>query len=424
LSSETNQTASPSDKKTFVTFRALSYPSFRYLWAGQLGSSAANWMEQVMRPLLVLELTDSAFQVGLVLLMRMIPQLFFGLLAGVIADRYDKRRILMACQTTALLTHLTLALLLLTGHLEMWHVYVTAMIIGASLAFNDPARQSIVPRLVPQEIMLNALSLNTSAQNIMRVLGASLAGLLLIFFNYGEVYLLNVVIYVAAIWATTRIQFLDKEEEQSEEKTGKKETRLAADFVDGFRYISKNPILFYLVGLGLVIFMFGQPYTQVFVPLLATDVLGIGRSGTGLMLALTGVGALIGSLTIASTSNLQRRGLILMVFLLLMGISLVVLAQSHWLPLSALALVFAGGSIAAYLSLSNSLLLEQSTKEYHGRVMCLMSLDRGLVSLGSILAGGLAELYGPQIGLTVFASISILITILVFLFVGQLRNIN
>jgi predicted MFS family arabinose efflux permease len=208
------------------------------------------------------------------------------------------------------------------------------------------------------------------------------------------------------------------------DQTSRQEARLAADFIDGFRYISKNPILLYLVALSLLLFMFAHPYMQVFVPLLATDVLNVGRSGTGMMLALTGVGALVGSLTVASTRSLRRRGPILMALLLVMGLALVLLAQSSWLPLSAVALILAGGTIAAYLSLSNSLLLEQSTPEYHGRVMCLMSLDRGLVSLGSILAGALAELYGPQIGLTVFAGICILFTIAMFLVIKPLRRLN
>jgi MFS transporter, DHA1 family, staphyloferrin A biosynthesis exporter len=413
-----------SDNRTFTTFRALRYPSYRYLWLGQLGHSATMWMEQVIRPLLILELTGSALQVGFIVSLRMLPQLIFGLLAGVIADRYNKRFILIFSQIVTMLMNLILALLLLTGHLAIWHVYVTAFISGASMAFNQPSRQSLVPRLVPPEMLLNALSLNTAAMNIMRILGASLAGLLLIFFDYGQVYLLNAVIFIGVIWTTVKI----KTSENIPSKTGEKTTRikrtLLSDFVDGFRYVSGNPVLLYLVGLGLLLFIFALPYQQVFIPLLALDVLAVGRSGAGWLLAFSGVGALIGSLVIASLRQLSRRGLLLMSLLLLLGFSLVMLAQSRWFFLSALALVVAGGVSSAYFALSNSLLLEQSPMEYHGRVMSLMSLDRGLVSIGAAVAGFLAEALGPQPGLTILAGICVVFTVLMFLAFRPLRNIS
>jgi MFS family permease len=186
------------------TFRALHYPDYRYLWLGQLGHSAAMWMEQVVRPLLILELTDSALQVGFVVALRMVPQLLFGLLAGVIADRYSKQRVLMMSQTVTLVMHLTLAILILTKHIEVWQVFITAFISGASMAFNQPARQSMIPCLVPVEILLNAIALNTAAMNTMRVLGAGLAGSLLIFMDFGEIYLLNAAIFVFVLSMTAQ----------------------------------------------------------------------------------------------------------------------------------------------------------------------------------------------------------------------------
>jgi MFS family permease len=290
------------------------------------------------------------------------------------------------------------------------------------MAFNQPARQSLVPRLVPPDVLLNALSLNTSGVNIMRVLGASLAGVLLIFFNYGEVYLINVIVFVFVIWTTSKI----KVDEGALETEGRKpqEKALWSDLIDGFRYVSRNPALLYLVGLGLLLFILGMPYQQVFIPLLAIDVLHIGRSGAGWMLALTGVGALVGSLTIASIRQLRRRGPLLMGFLLSLGASLVLLAQSRWFPLSILALIIIGASTAAYMASSNSLLLEQSSREYHGRVMSLMSLDRGLVSIGSVIAGALAEGLGPQLGLTILSLVCLAFTVLIFVTVRPLRQIS
>lgn len=380
-------------------------------------------MEQVVRPLLILELTGSALQVGIVVSLRMIPQLAFGLLAGVIADRYDKRFVLMLSQAVTLAMHLTLALLLLTGRIAVWHVFVTAFLAGASMAFNQPARQSLVPQLVPREILLNAVALNIAAMNIMRVLGASLAGLLLIFFDYGQVYLLNAVIFLGVIWTTVKIKVGDQGVETPSAKKTIPQATLLSDFVDGFRYISHHRVLLYLVGLGLLLYIFGLPYQQVFIPLLALDVLHIGRSGAGWLLAFSGIGSLVGSLTFASVGRLSRRGLLLLGLLLLFSASLVLLAQSRWFPLSSLAMVITGGMATAFMALTTSLLLEQSATEYHGRVMSLMSLDRGLMSIGAILAGGLAETLGPQSGLTVLAATCAVFAVLMFLFVPSLRKI-
>jgi len=396
------------------------------MWIGQMGHSAAMWMEQVVRPLLILELTGSAVQVGLVISVRMVPQFVFGLLAGVIADRYDKRRVLMLSQAVTLSMHLTLALLILTGNIRIWQIFVTAFISGASMAFNQPARQSLVPRLVPPETLLNALALNTAAMNIMRVAGASLAGVLLLFLDYGQVYVLNAILFAGVIWTTTQLREWQGPvagQATAQPVGTKRKASLLQDFGEGFRYVFKTRKVLYLVAMALLLFVLGQPYQQVFIPLIALDVLNIGRSGAGWMLALTGVGALIGSLIVASRKSLHHRGIIMMGFLVVFGLALIMLAQSRLVPLSAVALVIAGGMTTTYNALNTSLLLEQSPPEFHGRVMSLMSLDRGLVSVGAIISGFLAEARGPQMGLTVIAAACVACTLLLFAFVPVLRRI-
>jgi len=408
------------------TFRALHYSDYRYLWLGQLGHSAAMWMEQVVRPLLILELTGSALQVGFVVALRMAPQLLFGLLAGVIADKHSKQRVLMMSQTVTLMMHLILAILILTKNIAVWHVFVTAFISGASMAFNQPARQSMIPCLVPAEILLNAIALNTAAMNTMRVLGAGLAGGLLVFLDFGAIYLLNAIIFVFVIWMTTKIQLTENPPAPGSKDICEitQKTSILHDLLEGFRYIADNRVVLYLVGMALVLFLIGLPYQQVFIPLLALDVLKIGRSGAGWMLALTGIGALMGSLVMASVRQLPRRGLILMGFIVIFGAALALLSQSRLLVLSAAALIIAGGVATTYNSLNMSLLLEQSPRQFHGRVLSLMSLDRGFVSLGAVMAGALAETLGPQAGLLVLGLSCIGVIFFLFFFLPALRKIN
>jgi MFS transporter, DHA1 family, staphyloferrin A biosynthesis exporter len=409
-----------------TTFRALRYRNFRYLWLGQLAHSAAMWMEQVVRPLLILELTSSPLQVGLVVAARMAPQLLFGLLAGVVADRYDKRLVLLISQPVTLIMNLLLAVLLLTGTIAVWHVFVTAFVTGGSMAFNQPTRQSLIPRIVPMEIMLNAVSLNTAAMNLMRVLGAGLAGVLLIFLDYGQIYLLNALLFVYVIWTTARITMteINPTPGSAARPEPATKTSIFQDLLEGFRYMAANRGLLYLAAMALIIFVIGMPYQQVFVPLLALNVLEVGRSGAGWMLALVGIGSLIGSLGLASIRQLRRRGLVLMGFLVVFGLALLLLSRSQSFPLSASALIIAGCMTTAYHSLNISLLLEQTAMKFQGRVMSLMSLDRGLVSVGAVISGALAESLGPQLGLAIIALACIVITVLICFFSPILRQIN
>jgi MFS family permease len=375
-------------------------------------------MEQVIRPLLVLHLTGSPLLVGAVVAARTLPQLVFGLFAGVIADRYDKRRVLMYTQTVTFLTHVTLAVLLLSGAIAVWHVFVTAMVAGAATSFIQPARQSLLPRLVPREDLLNALALNSAAMSLMRVAGAGLAGLLLVFFDYGQVYLVNALVYAGIIATTVRIQV------PKSTGDGRRRGTMLGDLTEGFGYVRSNRTVLYLILTILALFVFGQPYQQVFVPLLAVDVLEVGRSGAGGMLALTGLGALMGSLVVASRRDVKRRGVIMFGVLVVFSVTLIVLAQSRWAPLSFGALILAGAMSTTYMSLNNSLLLGETPPEFHGRVMSLLSLDRGLVSLGAVFSGALAEAFGPQAGLTVLALCCLGFTTTMFVALPTMRRVS
>ncbi|MBI4312211.1 MAG: MFS transporter, partial [Chloroflexi bacterium] len=255
-----------------------------------------------------------------------------------------------------------------------------------------------------------------------RVAGAGLAGVLLIPFDYGEVYLLIALIDGVGIWMTFQIRA-----PAAPETRGQRERRsasLLSDFMEGLRHVNRDRKVLYLVGTALLLFVLGQPYQQVSVPLLALDVLHLGRSGAGWMLALIGVGALLGSFTVASKGRLARRGLLMLGLLVVFGLALILLSQSRWLPLSAVALLVAGSVSTTYMALNNSLILEQTPPEFHGRVMSLMSLDRGLVSLGAILSGGLAQLWGPQLGLTVLAGVCLGLTLLAAVALPVLRRMQ
>lgn len=406
--------AHPSFRETFTSLRHRDY---RFLWLGQIGHSASLWMEQVIRPVLILELTDSALMVGLVVATRMFPMLVFGLPAGVVADRLDKRRVLLACQTVTMSMHFLLAFLVLRGVVEPWHVFATALVSGTSMSFNQPARQSLIPRLVPDEDLPNAISLNTAAMNVMRIAGGGMAGVLLIPLGVGSVYLLNGFLYVGVMIMTYAIRM------PSTAAMARPTESWVDDLKEGIGFAVGNRTILYVIAPALILFVFGFPYQSVFVPLLAVKTLGLGESGVGALVAITGVGALMGSLTMASRRGLRRRGPLMLLFLGGFSGSLLLLSLSNWLALAVVALLITGSMGVSYVALANTILLELTPRELHGRVMSLMSFDRGLVPLGAIIAGVLASSLGPQHGLMVMASICLLLTAAVATMAPTLRRL-
>lgn len=399
---------------TGQTFRALRHRNYRLLWFGQTGHSATLWMDQVARAVLILQLTDSAVMLSLVIATRLAPILFFGLIAGAVADRYDKKRILMSTQLVSTGCHAFLALVCLTGFVETWHVFVTALVAGTAMAFNQPVRQSLIPMTVPKEDLLNAVALNSTALSFMRIGGGAMAGVLLIPFSVGGVYAITACVYLFVILTTWMMQFNDGASRKKHAETG-----IFTDLKEGFTYIAANPTLGIVTALALILFVFGFPYQQVFVPLLATRTLDLGESGVGFLAGATGVGAFAGSLFVASRSNIARPGLQLMINMLIFGGALVAISLQATLIGTAILLAVAGSMTVTYMAFTNGILLEYSKPEMHGRVMSLLSLDRGLIPVGAIIAGTLVQAFGVRPGLFVLGSTIMALTAVVFVLWGR-----
>ena len=400
------------------TFSSLKYRDYRYLWFAQVGRAAAMWMEQIARPVLILQLTDSALQVGLVVAVRMAPQLIFGLISGVVADRFDRKRILLAAQWVTMSGHFLLAGLVLAGIVEVWHVFALAFITGTSMVFNQTSRQSLIPQIVPKEDLLNAVALNTVALNIMRIAGPALAGVILLTgSNVGPVYLVSGFLGASVIVSIAQVRI------QRAPKAGDERSSWIGDLKDGLRFAVKNPAVLAVLGPPLIMFVFGMPYLSVFVPLFAKRVLDLGDAGVGVLMASAGFGAVLGSLFMASQAQLHQRGRLLLLFMALFSSALILFSRATFLPLSIVLLMVTASMSTSYMALTNSLLLEMSPPDMHGRVMSLMSLDRGLVPVGATIAGALAASMGPQDGLLVMASICLGLTVLAAVFAPALRRI-
>jgi predicted MFS family arabinose efflux permease len=285
------------------------------------------------------------------------------------------------------------------------------------MVFTQTARQSLIPRLVPEEQVLNAISLNMAALNVMRIAGPGLAGFILISGDVGPVYLIAGGLGIAVLVALSRVRVDHQPREDIDEASW------LDDFRSAVRYVRANTQVLAVLAPPLIMFMFGLPYISVFVPLFAKDVLDLGDAGVGALMAVTGAGAIVGSLILASQTQLRHRGLLLLGLMLVFGVLLAVFSRSTYLPVSIVLLMFIASMSTSFMALTNSLLLELSPPDMHGRIVSMMSIDRGLVPVGAIAAGAMAGSLGAQDALLIIASICVGLTVLLALVAPQLRRL-
>lgn len=400
------------------TFASLRYRDFRLLWLGQAGHSALVWMEQVARGWLTWELTQSALDLTLVIAVRAVPFLVAPLVVGLVVDRYDRRHILLATQGVEVILKLALALLILSGHIAIWHLYASSVLLGASMSFNIPARLALTPSLVGKGEVTNAIGLNSTAMNVNKVLGPVLAGVLIGVISTGGVYLVMVAIGCLMLLCTYLMRVpADDGQRRSHVPS------VLRDLGEGLDYLRGQRDLQLVIGLALAPIVLAWPYFAL-LPIFADQVFAVGAPGLGWMNTVTGIGALVGSLLVAwRGEELPRKALTLVGLNLLFGVSIIGFAASADFRLGLAALTVVGISTTAFMALTNSLLLGLTSPEYRGRVMALFMLDRGLSPLGQVAAGALAALAGAPVALEVFGALAIAVSVGFFLAAPRVRTL-
>lgn len=417
--------AHPASRARGGTFAPLRHRNYMLLWLGQSAHALALWMEQIARPFLVLALTDgSAAHVGGVLAVRTLPQLFFGVFAGVISDWFDRRTILVVTKVCVLFISVLFAGLLVFEQMQLWHVYVFQFIRGTFMAFDQPARQSMIASIVPEEEMVGGVALMSATQNVMRIIGSAAGGFAIGFLGMTGAFVAVAIIYVGAVITTWMLNV-----PTHEKPAGSGARAMANGLVEGARFSWNHKTVRAILLMSLVYFTFGMSYTQVFVPLIAENVMGVGASGSGLMVALTGVGALASALFVASRQP-ARVGLALPLIVASFGANLMAFAASTFLP-GTLGLVMpfffimlTGVSQTMYFSLSNASLLHAAPPEMRGRVISLLSLDRAMMSLGGMGAGFLADAAGPALAQVLFGVVCLLGGLAILATYTELRSVR
>ncbi|MCS7198200.1 MAG: MFS transporter [Candidatus Bipolaricaulota bacterium] len=396
------------------TFRALRHRNYRLFWTGQLISLTGTWMQSVAQGWLVYLLTKSALHLGLVSFSQSLPVLLFTLLGGVAADRFDRQRLVLSTQSASLTQAALLALLTLSGTIQIWHIIALAFLLGTINALDTPARQSLIHELVSKEDLMNAIALNSTAFNSTRIIGPALAGTLLgalstwISSHYaldsdaatriaiGVCFALNALSYVAVIVGLLRMDRPSSAPHTNHESVWQ-------SLWTGLTYARRDQRVLALLCLMGVSSVFGFSYVTV-LPLYAGEILKVGPQGYGLLMAGAGVGALSGALILASLGNYQRKGFLLTIGNFVFPVMLLIFAQSTLFPLSLIALAGFGWGLITQNALVNTLLQTIVPGELRGRILSLYTLMfLGMLPLGSLQVGIIAERFGAPTALTLGA---------------------
>jgi len=350
-------------------------------------------MQTVAQSWLVYQLTGSSLKLGAVGFASQIPVFLVAPIGGTVADRVNRHRIVIATQVASMILAFILAALTLTHTVKVWHIFVLAALLGVVNAFDIPGRQSFLVDMVGRDDLMNAIALNSSMFNGARVIGPAIAGILLVKIGEGGCFLANGISYIAVIIGLLMMKVECKPRSKSDSPID--------DIIEGFRWVSRTgPIRALLLLLGLVSLV-GMPYT-VLMPVFADHVLHAGARGLGTLMGFTGVGALLGALTLAMRSGVKGLGRLVWICCGGFGISLIAFSFSKLLWLSAVLLIPVGFFIMLQMACSNTLIQAMVPDALRGRVMALYSMMfMGMAPFGALLGGAMADRMGAPITVAV-----------------------
>lgn len=396
--------------------RALRNPNFRLFWSGNFLSNIGTWMQNVAQGWLVLTLTNSAFWLGVVGFAGSIPFLFVTLFGGVIADRVDKRRLLLVTQTVMMTLAFVLAGLTYFHHITVWGVAGIAFCNGVAMAMNAPSYQAMVPRLVKREDLTNAIALNSAQFNMSRILGPTLGGYAMVLFGVAGNFFLNGVSFLAVLFALTRIRYPETNLTRHES--------MWTSLRGGFAYLHAQRQMLVLMWMTVSVSLLGIPFLT-FIPYFAKVQLNAGESGLGWLLAASGLGAVLGAMTVAVAGMIRRRGVVLTFAGVVFFLAIIGFSYSRSIALSECLAFVEGFSGIMMISCFNVSIQHLSSDEMRGRVMSIYTTSfLGLPPLGALLAGELSRHIPTGHALALMAGLALLSFLGFFAFSRPLRELD
>lgn len=402
------------------TFSSFKNPIYRLYYGGMVGQWAAMNMQMFARVWLVYRLTGSAAILGGMAVANALPMLFLSLFGGVIADRVQKKYVLLIGQACSALVALGIALSLTLGYISTeeggswWILIVASVLQGAIMGLMMPSRQAIIREIVGEEHLLNAMSLNNLGMNGLRLFAPAATGFLIGTFSYQTVYYAMTGMYLMSIGFIVFLPLTSTTTIGSQS--------VLSSMKEGFRYLWHETTILIIVSFLLLAIVFSQPYAML-MPVFAVDILHVGEAEAGWLMSVAGIGAIAGSLVLASLPN-KKRGLILLASSLLVSLALVAFSLSSTWSLSLVIIIFVGLGQTGQMTLAGTLIQYYVDPEYLGRVMSILMMQFGFMSVGTFAAGLLAESVGAQWAIGGFASVLVLISILAMIFIPRIRNLD
>jgi len=379
------------------TFRGFRYRDFRLVWIGAFISTTGTWMQTVAQSWVVLELTGSAFYLGVDAFLATLPMILFSLFSGVLADRIDRRKLLLVSQALQMTFAFVLAALIASGLVRVWHIFVLSFLTGSAQSLGAPAYQALLPVLVDREDMPNAIALNSMQFNLARMVGPVFAGFALAAFGSAACFALNGISFMAVIVTLLMIRtpFVPKRHDG---------VSILDQMREGFRFLGVRPELLHLCLLAFLTSFFAIPLITL-LPVVAKQTFGLGATGYSWIMAASGAGSVVGAIVVAGSSYTRRKGRLTLEFQLATAVFLMIFAFSRLLPLSLVAIFLTSTALLGVIAMTASLIQLATTEEMRGRVMSVFMLTfRGGMPLGNLLSGWVAENVSVTVALAVNAT--------------------
>jgi MFS family permease len=381
-------------------FSSLAVVNFRFLLGGTVGASFAMWMDQIGQGWLVAQLTNSAFQLGLVQFIRGVSVLFISPFAGALSERVERRLLAGLASTVNGLLALSIGVLIITGHIAMWQLYITALIGGVSSSISNPVRQFLVFDAVGTKHLPNAIALNAMVNNMARVVGPGVAGFL-ISYNLSSAFFGECLFFMAATLSLVQLRLSQAVSYGREPVLTS--VRLGAD------YMLRHRLLLRLTLLQAIPSMLIFPYLQL-MPLMAKDYLHVGATGYGWLQTGVGIGSLVSALVVASFADVRHRGAIASVALLVYMTMILSFSFSRHYLLSLSLLIMGGMGLVVFSAFNQTLLQLHVEDDYRGRVLSLYTMAQGLNPLGALMMGFVAsEFLGTAHAIAAFCVVALVL---------------
>jgi MFS family permease len=396
---------------------SLKHRNFRLFWSGQFISLIGTWMQTTGQAWLVLQLTKSAWALGIVGALQFLPVMLFSLFGGVLADRVPKRTVVIFTQSFAMLQAAVLWLLIATGTVQLWHIFVLATLLGITNSIDMPTRQSFVVEMVGHEDLPNAVALNSSVFNMARIIGPGLGGLIIAWLGIAPLFLLNALSFIPVIIG---LAMIDTKRLHAMIKPVVQQVTIAKvgtirSIREGLAYIRQKPSVFLIIVVVGTISLFGINF-NVILPLFATTVLNAGPAGFGFISSAFGAGSLLSALWLAWTNKKPDISFLLLASIVFCVLE-IIFALSHWYRLSLVLIACVGFSQIAFAAIANTTLQTVTPDHLRGRIMSVyMLVFNGSIPLGNLFTGGLVSLFGAPVALIAGGALSLIAAIAGWIF--------